>query len=196
MRTYLLGWFLGAVAIAVSGCPSPPPPLALPRLDSGTAGDAGIAPGVSTDSGAREDAGESAPRPLEMQIEIVIPDGGFRFTPDGGPIPIQSSFLLSVPVRVPGLRVRLADASGHAVDSHDQLRLSSTTTYELVPAAPLEPGTAYTLDVGPNAATQALADDRGRAFSDARVSLVTAGEKPKPKPSKHHRPHKKVSHGP
>ncbi len=147
--------------------------------------------GPVLDAGVIGDGGAASPVPLPLPAEVLTvgPDGGAPVSVDGGGVATTAQFEVRVPLRLPGLRVRLADAStGRAVPSRDRLDVSSTTTYHLHPEAPLDPGTSYLLDIGPNAATQILTDDRGRTYADARVAITTAGEKPKAKaPARRHR---------
>ena len=145
----------------------------------------------SADAGAalRElfpDAGP--PLPLQMRIEIRLPDGGvFR-----APLEAEATTLLpltqelDVTVNLPlrNYRVRMLDEIDRALASDDTPEeMASGLRYHIHLLSPLRAGHRYTVSLDAETGTT-LDDGQGRALDERRFDVRTEGEREKDAPVK------------
>lgn len=143
---------------------------------------------VSADATSPIAADPTRPLALPLEVWASVPDGGFALGADAGALPVGAAFEIRVAARIRDLRVRLVDGSGRALDADDHLEVGRSTRYRLHPTGPLLPGTGYSLDIGPHAATAVLTDGAGRSYADARIAFRTEGDPPRPAPKSPKRP--------
>lgn len=108
---------------------------------------------------------------------------------------------IDFPGQLADVRVRLFDEAHRLVPSRDRLVASGEqTSYQLLPDAPLSPGSRYFLRIdGLTGALPTAAD--GTTYRDARIAFVTAGEKslqsaPSPQKQKNKSPKNKKKKSP
>jgi hypothetical protein len=183
----------------MSGCTPEPPPA---RPDAGAA-DGGLAflPGAHTDfvftiELARPDGGSTAifesPRGREadagaapataaslplLSAEAVLPDGSAQpLARDGVTTVLPSArFRVEVSARLADARLSLLDAQDAMVAADGTTEATATTRFALTPAAPLRPGSSYTLRLDGTEGRLVRAED-GRSFEPVSLAVRASGE--------------------
>ncbi len=128
------------------------------------------------------DAGVAAPAPLPLlSVEAVLPDGpALSLARDGiSVVEPQTRFRAEVSARLDGARFSLLDARDALVAADGTTEAAATTRFTLTPAAPLRPGSSYTLRLD-GAEGRLLRDEGGRAFEPVSLALRVSGEPPAP----------------
>ncbi len=137
---------------------------------------------VSFPGAAEADAGGATPAPLPLlSMEAVLPDGSALLLARDGisVVEPQTTFRAEVSARLEGARFSLLDARDAMVAADGTTEAAATTRFTLRPAAPLRPGSSYTLRLD-GAEGRLLRDDRGRAFEPVSLALRVSGEPPAP----------------
>lgn len=128
------------------------------------------------------DAGAAAPAPLPLlSVEAVLPDGpALSLARDGiSVVEPRTRFRAEVSARLDGARFSLLDARDAMVAADGTTEAAATTRFTLMPAAPLRPGSSYTLRLD-GAEGRLLRDEGGRAFEPVSLALRVSGEPPAP----------------
>jgi hypothetical protein len=144
-------------------------------------------PGSAT---APTDAGSAptnSPSGAPLSWNVALADGG-PVELDGG-VPTDADLEVRFEPRLPDLRVRLLDATGHQVPATERVRLSTGTSVLIHPDPALQPGSRYSLVAEPEV-SESLRDAEGHPFVAAELGLRTAGEPPPKKPAKRRRHHR------
>ncbi len=139
---------------------------------------------ADADAGASSASAAAAPLPL-LSAEAVLPDGSaVPLSRDGvTAIDPQARFRLEVSARLEDTRLSLLDARDAMVPGDGTTEAGASTRFTLAPAAPLRPGSSYTLRLDGNEGRLVRAGD-GRAFEPASLALRVSGEPPAPPPRK------------
>lgn len=175
-----------SLLLALAACtPEPPPPrdgglafLPVPLPDGGAA--------VLLRSPGQADGGEpgshgAAGLPL-LSAEAILPDGSIQpLSRDGTATAVEAAarFRVEVGARLPEARLSLLDAQDAMVAADGAVEARDTTRFTLAPAAPLRPGSSYTLRLE-GAEGRLLAAEDGGSFEPLSLPLRTAGAPPAP----------------
>lgn len=198
MRTATVASLLLLAGIAA--CTPQPPPA---RPDAGDAGGgttflpeqrSDLAPAVERQDGGDPDAGAgaaSAPMLPLLSAEAVLPDGSsLPLSRDGvTAIDPRASFRVEVSARLEDTRLSLLDARDAMVPGDGTTEAGSSTRFTLTPAAPLRPGSSYTLRLDGDEGRLVRAQG-GRSFEPVSLALRVSGEPPAP-PRKARRPRRR-----
>lgn len=178
--------------LALASCSPAPGPAAAP-----VAPDAGEAP---ASAGPLQSGDATAPSADAGPVAAPAPDGGLLPLPlasaqavaaDGGaPLAVDSAssvdpsstFEVRVGSRLPDARLVLLDAQDSLVASGGSTDVGAETVFRLAPAAPLRPGSLYTLRLE-GLPSRAVADASGRTYEPLSFRLRAAGDPP-PSPSR------------
>lgn len=148
---------------------------------------------VSLQGGLEADAGAGgAPAPLPLRsVEAVLPDGSALLLARDGISVVEprTTFRAEVSARLEGARFSLLDARDAMVAADGSTEAAATTRFTLTPAAPLRPGSSYTLRLD-GAEGRLLRDEGGRAFEPVSLALRVSGEPPAP-PRRTRRPRRR-----
>lgn len=163
------------------------------QADSTSGGRSDLPDGaVSFQGGVEADAGAAAPVPLRLlSVEAVLPGGSALLLARDGISVIEprTTFRAEVSARLEGARLSLLDARDAMVAADGTTEAAATTRFTLTPAAPLRPGSSYTLRLD-GAEGRLLRDEGGRAFEPVSLALRVSGEPPAP-PRRTRRPRRR-----
>jgi hypothetical protein len=108
-----------------------------------------------------------------------------------GPVPLThedetvvdpaATFRVELAAQIPDGRLVLLDAADAIVPASGTREVGATTRFTLSPSAPLVSGSRYVLRLD-GARTRELEDAAGHAFAPVTLSVLVAGEPPKPEP--------------
>ena len=147
--------------------------------------DAGAgSPNASTDAGS---AAANSPSGAPLSWNVALADGG-PVELDGC-VPTDADLEVRFEPRLPDLRVRLLDATGHQVPATERVRLNASTSVLIHPDPVLQPGSRYSLVAEPEV-SETLRDAEGHPFVASELGLRTAGDPPQKKAAKRRRHHR------
>jgi hypothetical protein len=109
----------------------------------------------------------TGPVPLSHQEETVVDPA--------------ATFRVELAAEIPDGRLVLLDAADAIVPASGTREVAAATRFTLSPAAPLVPGSRYVLRLD-GARTREVEDAAGRAFAPVSLTVLVAGEPPKPEP--------------
>lgn len=154
---------------------------------------------TSTPSPPETPTATSAPSPTETPTTTPIPTAppvtailreAVSLEP-GGAVPLTggtrtvvdpaATFRVELAAPVPDARLLLLDGSDALVAAEGGHEIGASTRLTLAPAAPLVPGSRYTLRLD-GAVTRELHATDGRVFAPVAHPLLVAGTPPKPEP--------------
>lgn len=183
MRPAFTAFLLASAAAACTPQPPPPP-------DAGPTLAAESLPGVPDEGphAGTPDAGGSAPAaeptapglPL-LSAEALLPDGSAQPLWREGVTTVDASarFRVEVGARIPDARLSLLDAQDAMVAADGIVEIAASARFTLTPAAPLRPGSSYTLRLDGAEGRLVRAED-GRSFEPLSLALRTSGKAPPP----------------
>ncbi len=134
------------------------------------------------DRSATPDAGTATPAPLPLlSTEAVLPDGSAQPLARDGVTTVEPSarFRVEVGARLGDARLSLLDAQDAMVAADGTTEATATTRFALAPAAPLRPGSSYTLRLDGAEGRLVRAED-GRSFEPASLAVRASGVPPAP----------------
>lgn len=130
------------------------------------------------------------PPPAPMSVRSAVarePEGPAPLSDrDENVIDPASTFRVEIEGRLLDVRLVLLDERDALVPSASAREVGPVTRLDLVPSAPLVPGSCYVLRLEGVAATRPV-DGAGRTLSPASFPLVAAGDPPPPPPRRRRR---------
>jgi hypothetical protein len=170
-----------------SGAPESPSADPAPAITREETADVRVVPPAESGAVAR-DAAAVAPAPAPSAATLVREATALD---PGGPVPLTpesetvvdpaATFRVELAAEIPDGRLVLLDAADAIVPASGTREVGATTRFTLSPATPLVPGSRYVLRLD-GARTRELEDAAGRAFAPVSLSVLVAGEPPKPEP--------------
>lgn len=179
---------LVAAALGCAPAPGEPPagasqasPVSAASPSSPPSGAASLPPAESPATALSPEA----PLPLTLRRAVAVePEAQLTLSP-GVEIVVDpgARFELELGVRAADARLALLDAHDALVAATGTREVGATTLLTLTPAAPLTPGSRYTVRLD-GAATRELHDHAGRAYAPVLFPVLAAGTPPPPEPKK------------
>lgn len=168
---------LAVIALAVVGCPKPPPP---------EVEDASVP--AEVDAGVDAGAVDAGPEPLRFTLALDLVDAGTLVLDglDAGETfePI-AALTLSFPAPLEDVRVRVMDWTDAVVPSDDEQTVDGGFSYRITFTQPLKTGRGYSLLVDAETG-DTFRDARGTEHAELRLPFRISGDvQPEPgKPAK------------
>ncbi|HEY6107052.1 MAG TPA: hypothetical protein VIV59_13790 [Anaeromyxobacteraceae bacterium] len=152
--------------------------VAIPLPDGGAAVLYRSQPPPEADAGAVPPATGAIPM---VAAEALLADGSAQPLARDGVTTVEPSarFRVEVGARLPDARLALLDAQDAMVPSDGTVEATATTRFTLAPAAPLRPGSSYTLRLE-GAEGRLLGVEDGGTYEPVSLSLRTPGAAPAP----------------
>ena len=149
------------------------------------------APAAEAGALAREGAPVAAPHaPAPAPSAASLLREAVALDPTG-PVPLAhesetvvdpaATFRVELAAEIPDGRLVLLDVADAIVPSSGTREVGATTRFTLSPAAPLVPGSRYVLRLD-GARSREIEDAAGRSFAPVGLTVLVAGEPPKPEP--------------
>ncbi|HYQ80396.1 MAG TPA: hypothetical protein VEP68_02785 [Anaeromyxobacteraceae bacterium] len=171
---------IAMLVLAVACTPEPPP---RPGGDGGPAPEVAPAPsGPQAAASGGEPARPATPAVLPLlSAEAVLPDGSALPLSRDAVTAVDPSarFRLEVGARLTEARLSLLDAQEAMVAADGAVEAAATTRFTLTPAAPLRPGSSYTLRLE-GAEGRLLSAEGGGTWEPLSLALRTSGALPAP----------------
>jgi hypothetical protein len=175
-----------AAPAEAAASPAPDVPAG-PRAGPDPVSSSGTPP---SDAGAAPAAPAPAPAPALPSAAKLL-RAAIAVEPTGAELPLSrdeetvvdpaATFRVEIGAALPDARLVLLDRNDAIVPSKGTREIGGATTFALEPAEPLVPASRYVLRVE-GARTRELHDASGSAYTPFTMTVLVAGEPPKPEP--------------